>query len=81
MNKCPKCGSSWIGEEIPENIKQFYSGTHWKREIGIDGGHMGIYDGEVAYKCPDCQEYVPTSNAPWAIEMFNKFIGSLNETK
>lgn len=75
MDNCPKCNSSWIGDPIPEDIRHHYSGTHWKREIGIDGGYMGIYDGIVAYKCPDCEEYVPVSDRPWAIEMYNKFMG------
>jgi hypothetical protein len=77
MDNCPKCNSSWIGGEIPENIRHHYSGTHWKREIGIDGGYMEIYDGTVALKCPDCKEYVPVSNKPWAIEMYERFMGSI----
>jgi phage FluMu protein Com len=73
MDKCPKCKSNWIGEEIPYSMRLFYGGTHWRREIGIDGGMLGIYDGIIAYKCPDCKEEFPRSNAPWALEMFEKY--------
>lgn len=71
---CPHCKASLVGDPIPDNIKQHYDGTHWKREIGIDGGRMGIYDGVVAYQCPDCKEYFPRGAATWAMEMFNKFL-------
>lgn len=75
MDNCPKCKSSWIGGPIPDDIKHHYAEPHvWKREIGIDGGYMGIYDGIVAYQCPDCKQYVPRNDSPWAKEMFDKFI-------
>ncbi len=74
MNNCPKCNSNWIGGKIPDDMKEFYTpATHWKREIGIDGGYMGIYDGIVAYRCPDCGEEVPRSDSAWALELFNKY--------
>ncbi len=73
MDNCPKCTSSWIGEPIPLDIVEHYVGTHWKREIGIDGGYMGIYDGVVAIQCPDCKEFVPRNDSPWALDLFNKF--------
>lgn len=73
MNNCPKCNTSWIGGEIPEDIRHYYSVTHWRREIGIDGGRLGIYDGIVAIRCPDCGEEFPRSNAPLALEMFEKY--------
>lgn len=73
MDKCPKCGVSWIGDEIPEDIRHHYSGTHWRREIGIDGGYMGIYDGTVAIRCPDCGEEFPRDNSEWALELFEKY--------
>jgi len=84
MDDCPKCGVSWIGDEIPENIRHHYSVTHWRKEIGIDGGMLGIYDGIVAIRCPDCGEEFPRSNAPWALEMFQKYkkvMEDSNETK
>lgn len=75
MNNCPKCASSWIGGEIPENIREHYSPPYvWKREIGIDGERLGIYDGVVALMCPDCKELVPRNGSSWALEMFNKYM-------
>lgn len=74
MNNCPVCKSSWVGDKIPENIAHNYAGTHWGREIGIDGGALGIYDGIVAYWCPDCGNCVPKGKSEWAIELFNRFI-------
>ena len=53
MDNCPKCNSSWIGDKIPDDLAEHYTATHWRREIGIDGGLMGIYDGIVALRCPD----------------------------
>lgn len=79
LDNCPKCKSNWIGEPIPADIVKHYSGTHWKREIGIDGGYMGIYDGIVAYQCPDCKEYIPRNNSGWAMEMFNKFMKQMGQ--
>lgn len=73
MNNCPKCKSSWIGDKIPDDIAHNYYGTHWRREIGIDGGRMGIYDGVVAYRCPDCGEDFPRDNSKWALELFEKY--------
>lgn len=75
MDNCPKCNANWVGGEIPEDIREHYSPPYvWKREIGIDGGFAGIYDGVVAYMCPDCKEYVPRAQTPWALEMFDKFM-------
>lgn len=73
MDNCPKCKSNWVGEKIPEDIAKDYAGTHWKREVGIDGGRMGIYDGVVAVMCPDCKEEFPRNNSEWAQEMFQKY--------
>jgi len=53
----------------------------WKREIGIDGGYMGIYDGVVALKCPDCEQYVPRNDSKWAMDMFNKFMEMMKDVK
>jgi len=74
MDNCPACGVSWIGGEIPKDIAHHYSGTHWKREIGIDGGYIGVYDGLVAVKCVDCGEYFPVSQHPFHQEVFKKFL-------
>lgn len=73
MDNCPKCNSSWVGEEIPKDQQEWYHGTHWRRDIGIDGGFLGIYDGIVCIKCPDCGEEFPRNGSHWALEMFNKY--------
>ena len=70
---CPNCKSSWIGEPIPEQYKDMYSGTHWIRSIGIDGGFIGVYDGIVAIRCPDCDAEFPRDNSKWGLEMFEKY--------
>lgn len=73
MDNCPKCAASWIDGKIPDDIVESYSGTHWRREIGIDGGYIGIYDGIVAIKCPDCAEVMPASDHPVHLELFKKY--------
>ena len=73
MDNCPKCNTNWVGDEIPEDIVSSCAGTHWKREIGIDGGFLGIYDGIVAVQCPDCKETMPRNNSSWALEMYNYY--------
>lgn len=73
MDNCPKCNTSFIGGPIPEDIAHHYSDTHWKREIGIDGGAMGVYDGIVAYHCPDCGHEFPRNDSKWALELFNEY--------
>jgi len=79
MDNCPKCKVSFIGEPIPADIVEHYAGTHWRREIGYDGGYMDIYDGIVAYKCPDCNHFFPRGEGKWALDVFNKFINKMNE--
>ena len=79
-DKCPLCGSDWQGEPIPEDIKHHYAPPYFfRRVIGIDGGSMGIYDGIVAYQCPDCKEYIPRANTQLALELFDKFIEYKNQ--
>lgn len=73
MDNCPKCNASWIGSKIPDDIAHHYYGTHWKREIGIDGKFLGIYDGLVALRCPDCGEEFPVGGSMWALKMFEKY--------
>lgn len=73
MDNCPKCNVSWIGKKIPKSMAKDYSVTHWRREIGIDGGYIGIYDGVVAIKCPDCGEEFPRNESNWALDMFKKY--------
>jgi hypothetical protein len=80
MNNCPNCNSNWIGGEIPDDLKHHYSPPYvWKREIGIDGGYLGIYDGIVALKCPDCGEYSPVSPSKFHLHIFWKFLDFLKE--
>lgn len=43
-------------------------------------GRMGIYDGVVAYHCPDCHQDSPRGKDPWAKEMFSKYL-ALKEKK
>lgn len=53
---CPHCKVSLLGDSIPEDIKEHYSGAYWKREIGI---YCWDRDRTVSYKCPDCGEGWP----------------------
>ena len=78
-DNCPKCGMNFIGDPIPENIAEHYAGTHWHKEIGIDGSYMGIYDGLVAYMCPDCKHYFPRANTAWAKDIFEQFLEKMKE--
>ena len=80
-DNCPNCGVSFIGGPIPEDIVENYSGTHWRREIGIDGGYIGVYDGTVAYMCPDCKHQFPVSKHPVHVEMFNKYREVVNSNE
>lgn len=73
-DNCPNCGVSFLGGPIPKESLEFYGGaTHWRREIGIDGGYMGIYDGIVAWQCPDCKHEFPRGDSSWALELFAKY--------
>jgi hypothetical protein len=81
MNNCPKCNTRWIGDKIPDDIAEHVSFTHWRREIGIDGGYMGIYDGLVAIRCPDCSEEFPVSKHKVHLEMFDKYMKLKGEQK
>jgi len=49
-------GCDLRGNEIPEENRHYYQEgtTHYSRMIGIDGGRLGIYDGVIAWTCPDC---------------------------
>jgi hypothetical protein len=77
-------GCDLRGEKIPEESKDYYSSetTHYSRMIGIDGGRSGIYDGVIAWTCPDC-------NVVWnrfskedkrRYEMTEDFIGKMVES-
>lgn len=76
LNSCPKCNTSFIGEPIPqEYIDKGYYGdsTHYRREIGIDGGYAGIYDGIVAWQCPDCKHEFSRGDSTWAKQLFQDY--------
>lgn len=51
---CPHCGSSQLGEEIPEASRHYYGedSTHFSRTILME--IQGVYDGGLFYACPDC---------------------------
>lgn len=53
LENCPHCKVSLIGELIPDDIKEHYAGTYWRREIGIEISEL--YDGVWYYECPDCK--------------------------
>jgi predicted RNA-binding Zn-ribbon protein involved in translation (DUF1610 family) len=73
MNNCPSCGVSWLGEPISKDIADQYDTSYWKREIGIDGGYVGVYDGVVALKCPDCGHECPRDESEWAKDSFEAY--------
>lgn len=52
LQHCPHCNVSLQGDPIPESHRQWYSGTHWRREIGIEV--QGVYDGVLYYECRNC---------------------------
>jgi hypothetical protein len=52
--QCPVCGTSWVGDPIPEALRKDYGvdATHYSRLILIK-----IWDGSPGikrYECPDC---------------------------
>ena len=61
-DNCPSCEVSLIGDPIPEDIVEHYSGTHWRREIGIEDPKQ--YDGVLWWKCPDCEHV--WKRFPWS---------------
>lgn len=80
-DNCPKCNTSFIGDPIPEYIVHHYSGTHWRREIGIDAGYMGLYDGIVAYLCPDCKHEFPIGDSALAMDLFRRYKDKIKNNK
>jgi hypothetical protein len=73
VEHCPHCDANLQGKEIPKESQHMYGATHFSRMIGIDGGRMGIYDGVVAWLCPDCDETYPRGDSTWAKEMYDKY--------
>lgn len=58
VDNCPHCNADLNGDPIPKEYAEHYSGTHWRREIGIE--YMGKYDGVWEWKCPDCSGVWPS---------------------
>jgi len=80
MDNCPKCKASWLAEKMtPQQQEESGDATHFRRVIGLDGGRMGIYDGIVAWMCPDCKVTFPRNDSEWAKEMFEEFTKQWNE--
>lgn len=50
---CPHCNVSLLDSPIPTESLEYYSGTHFKREIGVEIPEK--YDGVWYYFCPDCK--------------------------
>lgn len=49
---CPACGVSWIGEEIPAELRSHHGGrSRYRRSIGIYDLRL---DQRIAIACPDC---------------------------
>lgn len=58
MKNCRECGSSFLGQEIPEEHRHMYGGeTNFSRIIGI--AIRGVYDGVLIWACPDCGHQWP----------------------
>lgn len=55
---CPKCGTSLLGEPIPEDSRDRHYGgaTHFRRVIGVEYDYRDPhhYDGVSEWQCPDC---------------------------
>jgi len=50
---CPICGATWLGEEIPPDLRHHYASvTHFRRTICI---YEPIADTCFLYACPDCK--------------------------
>lgn len=56
---CPKCNADFRGKEIPMEHRSFYPDglTHYSRIIGVE--YPEIYDGIIAWRCPDCRSMFP----------------------
>lgn len=75
VDNCPDCNFNFIGKPIPEEIRHLYgSATNWRNEVAISGFMLGIYDGTIAYKCPNCGALFPRDDSEWALGLFNEFL-------
>ena len=55
-NRCPACGSCWLGLPIPQKDRHLFGQTHFSRLVGISD--LGK-DCVVAWRCPDCKTEFP----------------------
>lgn len=56
IDKCPHCNANLIGDEIPENRREFFGGaTHGSRLIAI---YNRDTDRTEYFKCPDCGAHI-----------------------
>ena len=56
---CPNCNKSFRGDPIPESQQIMFGGaTHFSLKIGIEDS--AIYDGTIAWVCPECDYAWPT---------------------
>jgi rubredoxin len=56
-DKCPECGASWEGKEIPEESRHLYAGKpFFSRLVGI---YSLYHDRIVNWQCPDCKKEFP----------------------
>ena len=68
---CPHCGANWDGREEANVV--------YGRQTGIDGSRFGVYDGLVAWKCPDCDQYSPVNESPLSLELFYEFLDVMQD--
>ena len=60
-DNCPHCNANLNGDPIPAGLAANYSGTHWRREIGME--YPEKYDGVWEWMCPDCKGTWPSEVA------------------
>ena len=62
IDHCPACGVSWVGDPIPEAVREHYGGaTHYRREIAVYSLDL---DRTTHYHCPDCGTEFPRQDPP-----------------
>lgn len=70
---CPHCDENLIHSKIPDDRKHLYSSEYFYNTIGIDGSHIGVYDGIVAWRCPDCGHEWARGNDDFWVCVFEKY--------
>lgn len=70
MDTCPYCHKDLTGEPIPKEYLDmgYYApgSTHYSRLIGIE--EPEIYDGIIAWKCPECRAIWPRKGFEWGFD-------------